>query len=31
VKDIPGWPVTAEDIRQQAKIKHLMKAVIANI
>jgi len=29
LKDILEWLVTAEDTRQQAKAKHLMKDIIA--
>lgn len=29
MNDILGWLVTAEDTRQQAKVKHLMRDIIA--
>jgi len=29
MKNIPEWLVTAKDRRQQAKVKHLMKGIIA--
>ena len=29
MNDLLEWPVTVEDVRQQAKVKHLMRDIIA--